>query len=82
MTRLMYGAGLRLMECCRLHVKDVDFPRQQIVVRQDKGDKDRIVMLPMGVRERLAEARKACAACSPLSGLHRFRSTDLRRSEA
>jgi integron integrase len=55
MARLMYGAGLRLMECCRLRVKDVDFPRQQIVVRQGKGDKDRIVMLPMGVRERLAE---------------------------
>jgi integron integrase len=46
MTRLMYGAGLRLMECCRLRVKDVDFARLQIVVRQGKGDKDRIVMLP------------------------------------
>ncbi|HEY7314883.1 MAG TPA: integron integrase [Gemmataceae bacterium] len=55
MTRLMYGAGLRLMECCRLRVKDVDFVRLQIVVRQGKGDKDRIVMLPLGVRERLAE---------------------------
>ncbi len=55
MVRLMYGAGLRLMECCRLRVKDVDFSRQQIVVRQGKGDKDRIVMLPIGVRERLAE---------------------------
>ena len=55
MARLMYGAGLRLMECCRLRVKDVDFARLQLVVRQGKGDKDRIVMLPLGVRGRLAE---------------------------
>lgn len=55
MARLMYGTGLRLMECCRLRVKDVDFARLQIVVRQGKGDKDRMVMLPLGVRERLAE---------------------------
>lgn len=55
MMRLMYGAGLRLMECCRLRVKDVDFPRLQLVVRQGKGDKDRVVMLPLGVRDRLAE---------------------------
>ena len=55
MARLLYGAGLRLMECCRLRVKDVDFARLQVVVRQGKGDKDRIVMLPLGVRERLAE---------------------------
>ncbi|HEY7312355.1 MAG TPA: integron integrase [Gemmataceae bacterium] len=55
MGRLMYGAGLRLMECCRLRVKDVDFARLQLVVRQGKGDKDRVVMLPLGVRERLVE---------------------------
>lgn len=55
MARLMYGAGLRLMECCRLRVKDVDFSRRQLVVRQGKGDKDRVVMLPLGIRERLAE---------------------------
>lgn len=55
MARLMYGAGLRLMECCRLRVKDVDFSRRQLVVRQGKGDKDRVVMLPLGVRERLVE---------------------------
>jgi integron integrase len=55
MARLMYGAGLRLMECCRLRVKDVDFARQQLVVRQGKGDKDRVVMLPRGVRGRLEE---------------------------
>jgi integrase len=46
MARLMYGTGLRLMECCRLRVKDVDLARGLIVVRQGKGDKDRVVMLP------------------------------------
>jgi integron integrase len=46
MAELMYGSGLRLMECCRLRVKDIDFARQQLVVRQGKGDKDRAVPLP------------------------------------
>src|SRR2546429_659725 len=38
--RLLYGTGMRLMECLRLRVKDVDFARAQIVVREGKGDKD------------------------------------------
>lgn len=46
MAELMYGAGLRVLECCRLRVKDVDFDRRQIVVREGKGDKDRAVPLP------------------------------------
>jgi integrase len=46
MTMLLYGAGLRLMECCRLRVKDIDFARNQIVIRAGKGDKDRHTMLP------------------------------------
>ena len=50
MTRLMYGAGLRVMECCRLRVKDVDLERSQLTVRQGKGDKDRVVMLPRAAR--------------------------------
>lgn len=50
---LLYGAGLRLMECIRLRVKDIDFKRNQIVVRQVKGDKDRITLLPQGVKEDL-----------------------------
>jgi integron integrase len=50
MTRLMYGAGLRLMECCRLRVKDVDLGRGQLVVRGGKGDKDRWVMLPQAAK--------------------------------
>jgi integron integrase len=50
MARLLYGAGLRLMEACRIRVKDVDFERNQITIRQGKGDKDRPVMLPHSVR--------------------------------
>jgi integron integrase len=51
MTILLYGAGLRLMECCRLRIKDIDFSRNEIVIRAGKGDKDRHTMLPTGVKE-------------------------------
>jgi integron integrase len=53
MAMLLYGAGLRVMECCRLRVKDVDFARNQIVVRSGKGDKDRYTMLPAAVKQPL-----------------------------
>jgi integron integrase len=53
MARLLYGCGLRLLECCRLRVKDIDLERGQIVVREAKGDKDRVVMLPRCVRPEL-----------------------------
>ena len=43
---LWYGSGMRLMECCRLRVKDVDFERKQLTVRDGKGEKDRVVPLP------------------------------------
>lgn len=46
MAGLLYGAGLRLMECVRLRVKDVDFGMNQLVVRDGKGRKDRVTMLP------------------------------------
>ena len=46
MARLLYGAGLRLMECVRLRVKDVDFGQNQILVRDGKGFKDRVTVLP------------------------------------
>jgi len=46
MARLLYGSGMRLMECCRLRVKDVDFARREILVREGKGNKDRVTMLP------------------------------------
>jgi integron integrase len=46
MASLLYGSGLRLMECVRLRVKDLDFARLQITVREGKGEKDRVTMLP------------------------------------
>ena len=49
MAQLLYGSGLRLMECVRLRVKDVDIARNQIVVRSGKGDKDRVTVLPQGL---------------------------------
>ena len=51
---LLYGAGLRLLEVLRLRVKDVDFGLSQLVVRDGKGQKDRVTMLPEGVRGALA----------------------------
>ena len=53
MAMLLYGAGLRLMECCRLRVKDIDFSQNQILVRAGKGNKDRHTMLPAAVKELL-----------------------------
>ncbi len=46
MATLLYGAGLRLLECCRLRVKDVDFASHQLTIRSGKGDKDRPAILP------------------------------------
>ncbi len=46
MAALMYGAGLRLMECVRLRVADLDFSNRRLIVRDGKGGKDRITMLP------------------------------------
>jgi integron integrase len=50
---LLYGAGLRIQDCLELRVKDLDFDRNQIVVRRGKGRKDRRTILPMAVRARL-----------------------------
>ena len=46
MARLLYGTGMRLMECVRLRVKDVDFERGELTVRHGKGGKDRLTVLP------------------------------------
>jgi integron integrase len=61
MAELLYGSGLRVLECCRLRVKDVDFARKQIVVREGKGDKDRAVPLPARLGERLRQQVSAVA---------------------
>lgn len=50
---LLYGTGMRLLECMKLRVKDVDFDRHQIVVRGGKGNRDRVVMLPASLQRRL-----------------------------
>jgi len=54
MAILLYGAGLRLLECCRLRVKDVDFATNQILIRDGKGHKDRVTMLPASVKSVLS----------------------------
>lgn len=53
MGNLLYGTGMRLMECVRLRVKDVDFERGEIMVRSGKGGKDRVTMLPSSVKASL-----------------------------
>ncbi|MEO6687680.1 MAG: integron integrase [Dokdonella sp.] len=62
MAALLYGAGLRLMECVRLRVQDVDFARREITVRQGKGGKDRRTMLPAiaadALQAQFAEAKR------------------------
>ena len=53
MASLLYGAGLRLRECLNLRVKDIDFGYKQIVVRDAKGQRDRVTMLPVALAEQL-----------------------------
>jgi integron integrase len=53
MAALLYGSGLRLLECCRLRVKDLDFQRSQLLVREGKGDKDRSTLLPATLHQAL-----------------------------
>ena len=61
-VRLLYGTGMRLMEALRLRVKDVDFERRQVIVREGKGGKDRVVMRPRTLvgplRHQLATVRR------------------------
>lgn len=51
MARLMYGSGMRISECLSLRVKDVDLGRRQVTVRQSKGGRDRVTMLPESLVE-------------------------------
>jgi integron integrase len=50
---LLYGSGVRLMECLRLRVKDIDFTYAQITIRDGKGEKDRVTMFPESLKERV-----------------------------
>jgi integrase len=54
MTTLLYGSGLRLLECCRLRIKNVDFRTNRITVRAGKGDKDRVTLFPALIKDELA----------------------------
>jgi len=62
MVALLYGAGLRLLECCRLRVMDLDFLRSQPVVREGQGDKDRVTLLPVGLHGALRAQLEAVRA--------------------
>jgi integron integrase len=55
MVLLLYGAGLRLIECLRLRVQDIDFGYNQIIVRNGKGEKDRLTILPKSIEISLKE---------------------------
>jgi len=58
MASLMYGAGLRLMECLRLRIQDIDFSRNELLIRDGKGAKDRSTMLPESLKTPLQEHLK------------------------
>jgi site-specific recombinase XerD len=58
MASLLYGSGLRLVECMRLRVKDIDFGLHQITIRDGKGEKDRITMLPKSLEQPLRQHLK------------------------
>lgn len=62
LARLLYGTGMRLMESLRLRVKDVDFDRHVIIVREAKGGKDRVVMLPRSLAPALRQQMYAARA--------------------
>jgi integron integrase len=55
MAKIIYGGGLRLRECLQLRIKDIDFERNAVIVRNGKGDKDRETVLPESVKEELDE---------------------------
>jgi integron integrase len=54
-ARLLYGSGLRVLEACRLRIKDLELAAGRLTVRNGKGDKDRITMLPLSLRAPLGE---------------------------
>jgi len=62
MAQLIYGCGLRIQECLRLRIKDIDFERGLVIVRAGKGDKDRRTMLPESLTDKLYEHINAIRA--------------------
>jgi integron integrase len=69
MATLIYGSGMRLLECLRLRIKDVDFDYKQLVIRDAKGQKDRITVLPVSLVEPLR---------AHLARVHGLHESDLR----
>lgn len=80
---LLYGGGLRLLEALRLRVKDLEFEGGEITVRQGKGDKDRVTILPQAVIPPLqnVSAPRSCARPTGLGRRLRSRRTSLRPSQ-
>ena len=62
MASLMYGAGLRLLECAELRVKDLNFDRGELTIRDGKGGKDRVTMLPAALKQPLVDHLKRVKA--------------------
>lgn len=62
MASLMYGAGLRLLECAELRVKDLNFDRGELTIRDSKGGKDRVTMLPAALKQPLVSHLKRVKA--------------------
>ncbi len=70
--KLLYGTGMRLMECIRLRVKDIDFERLEIVIRSGKGNKDRVTVLPESLLDDLKvqlEKSRQCFSGDRESGI-------------
>ncbi len=77
MASLLYGTGMRLSELLRLRVKDIDFQQNQITVRQGKGDKDRVTMLPLSLKEELREHLKKVKQAHEIDLLEGFGNVEL-----
>lgn len=77
MASLLYGTGMRLNELLRLRVKDIDFQQNQITVRQGKGDKDRMTMLPLSLKEPLREHLKTVKQAHDVDLLEGFGNVEL-----
>ncbi len=74
MAMLLYGAGLRVSECCQLRIKDIDLERGELRVRRGKGDRDRVTMVPLQIRDEVA------AQISRIRGYRKRRTTNASHS--
>ncbi len=61
---LLYGTGMRVLEGLRLRVKDIEFERREIVVREGKGNKDRVTVLPENLITPLKAQLQKCVRCT------------------